>query len=362
MTSSAYFAALNRLEKLTPLRFAKLLAYFHNDAEQIWRANITEWMSAGLESDFVAEAFAKKATIDPDIELKKLEAHGVTLLAITDPRYPSLLREIYAPPPVLLVRGTFPLPVDEQAIAVVGTRVPTMYGRQVTTELTRSLASTGIPVVSGLATGVDAIAHETTVESGGRTIAVLGSGVDEIYPPQNKKLAERILSSGGAIISEYPLGTKPTPYNFPQRNRIIAGLVRGVLVTEGKEKSGSLITAELALEFGREVFAVPGSIFSANSIGPNRLISSGARMCTSAEVICDFLNIKNLPREISTSTIISGTAEEVTLLRALSHEPTHIDDIARSVGTSSANVNALLSLLEMRGRVKNLGGMQWVKV
>jgi DNA processing protein len=224
------------------------------------------------------------------------------------------------------------------------------------------LAQTGVSIVSGLAVGADAVAHQAALDCGGRTVAVLGNGIDFIYPPRNQKLGEDILKKGGAIISEFPAGTEPSAYNFPLRNRIIAGLSRGVVVGEGREKSGSLITAALANEFGRDVFAIPGSIFSENSIGPIRLIQSGAKPIICAADILESLEFGDLDSKIKVREVIADSPEEAKLLQILQKTPLHADEISRESGFTAGEASSLLSLLEMKGLAKNLGGMNWVRV
>lgn len=358
-----HFAALNSLEKITPLRFGRLLQFFENDAERIWKGSRHDWQRAGLEFKAVSEIFSEKEKIDPDEIFAKLQKVGAQVLPITSEKYPKLLREIFDPPPVLLVRGEFPTPADDFAIAVVGSRILTNYGRQATHEIARDLAVAGISIVSGLALGADATAHAAALEVGGRTVAVLGNGIEAIYPPRNKNLGEEILRKGGAIISEFPIGTPPNAYNFPLRNRIIAGLARGTVVTEGREKSGSLITASLANEFGREVFAVPGSIFSENSVGAIQLIQRGeAQPITSAADVLDTLELRDLPEKIKMREIIADSAEETVLLKILQKTARHADEISRESGMTASEASAILSLLEMKGLAKNLGGMNWVRV
>ena len=356
-----YFAALNSLEKLTPLRFAQLLKFFDNDAEKIWKASRQEWQEAGIDFKAVTEIFAEKSEIDPDTVFRKLQKFGVKVLPISAESYPKLLKEIYDPPPVLLVRGEFPLPVDDFAVAVVGSRVLTSYGRQATHEIARGLAVAGVSIISGLALGADAIAHAAVVELGGRTVAILGNGIDTIYPPRNQQLADDIISKGGAIISEFPIGTPPNNYNFPLRNRIIAGLSRGVVVSEGREKSGSLITAALANECGREVFAVPGSIFSENSAGTNYLIQQGARPITSAKDVLESLGFENLGEKAKVREVVADSEEEAKLLKVLKKIPLHSDEITRQSGLTASEASSILSLMEMKGLAKNLGGMNWIR-
>jgi DNA processing protein len=356
-----YFAALNVVEKITPLRFSRLLNFFNNDAEQIWKASRQQWQEAGIGFKAVTEIWSEKEQINPDEVYAKLQKLGVTALPISSSKYPRVLKEIYDPPPVLLVRGEFPLPADDFTIAVVGSRVLTPYGRQATSEITRGLAQSGATIVSGLALGADAIAHQTTLDCGGRTIAILGNGIDEIYPFRNRQLAEDILAKGGAIISEFPIGTEPLHYNFPLRNRIIAGLSRGVVVSEGKEKSGSLITASLANEFGREVFAIPGPIFSEYSAGPNRLIQQGAKPVLSANDVLENLGFDDMEQKIEVRQNVGDSAEENLVLKILTKIPLHTDEITRSAKLPASEAASILSLLEMKGLAKNLGGMQWVR-
>lgn len=356
-----YLVALNRIEKLTPLRFRKLLSYFAEDIERVWNSTASEWREAGIEASAVEEIWEIKNAINPEAELKKLQDFGGGVISITDARYPRLLKEIYDAPPVLLFRGEFPVAADDFAIAVVGTRVATQYGKQATAEITRGLAQVGIPIVSGLAAGLDSVAHQAAVDAGSRTIAVFGCGLDTIYPPTNRRLAEAILAKGGCWLSEYPLGMQPTAYTFPQRNRIIAGLSRGVLVAEGREKSGSLITASLANEFGREVFAIPGSIFSEVSAGPNRLIQDGAKPILSAADILEALHYGDLTQQVEMREVIADSPQEAQILSILTKNPTLADEVSRVSGFTANETASILSLLEMKGLAQNLGGMQWVR-
>lgn len=351
-----FFAALNRLTSLTPRRFAKLLKFFANDAEKIWHAEKSAWLAAGLEAKIVAKLWTQKAAIKPDFEFARLKKIGVQVVPITAEAYPLLLREIYDPPPVLLVRGKLQIP--HFALAIVGTRRPSAYGRQATLEITRELAGTGVTIVSGLAFGIDALAHATALQVGGHTLAVLGSGIGEIYPSRNQQLAENILQAGGALISEYPLETEIAAYNFPQRNRIIAGLARGVVVVEARARSGSLITAKLALEQGREVFAVPGSIFVETSVGTNNLIAEGARPITS-EILASF-KLEHLPAPVQNLEPL--TPREEAFLKILTQEPQMVDLIIQASLLPANQVATILSLLELKGWAKNLGGGLWVRV
>jgi len=283
------------------------------------------------------------------IEFKKI------LLA--DKNYPKLLKEIFDPPKELYIWGE--LKAEEKyPLAVVGTRKISNYGKQVAVSLTKNLAKAGLTIVSGLALGIDGLAHQAALDVKGRTIAVLGSSLDIIYPALHKKLAENIANSGGAVISEYPPGTGPTKFNFPARNRIVAGLSLGVLVIEAPEKSGALITARFALDQGREVFAVPGSVYNPNSIGCNKLIKMGAKPVTKAEDIFETFNLEfstELKKEIKPET-----PEEEILLKFLSHEPVHIDELIKLSKLSPSVANSTLTIMEIDGKVKNLGNNNYI--
>lgn len=281
-------------------------------------------------------------------------------LSTAEGTYPSRLKQIHKPP-LLYVRGAL-IDADEPCFAVVGTRAPTTYGRQIVGELVEPLARAGLTIVSGLALGIDALAHEAALNAGGRTIAVLGGGVDDgsIYPVTNRNLAFRIIKEGGAVISEFPPGAESFKSNFPQRNRIISGLSLGVLIIEAKEDSGSLITARAALDQNREVFAVPGDITRATSIGPNNLIKMGARPVTTASDILDALGLENLKESAAARAIHPDSKEEAALLPHLSREPVHIDELVRASGLPVASVGSALTLMEIKGKIRHLGGMNYV--
>jgi len=260
----------------------------------------------------------------------------------------------------MYIKGTLK-PEDEFAVGVVGTRKLTTYGQQVASQISRDLAQAGLTIVSGLAMGIDTLAHLAALEQKTRTIAVIGSSLDRfsIFPSQNRSLAEKI-AQNGALLSEYPVGSAALPHHFPARNRIVSGLSLGTLVVEAPEKSGALITANHALSQNREVFAIPGSIFSDNSAGPNNLIKMGAKLVSNAEDILEELNLKNLTQNIVARQIIAETPEEELILNFLSHEPQPVDKIVQETKMDTSIVNATLSLMEMKGKVKNLGGMQYV--
>lgn len=285
-----YFNAFNLIDNLGPISFKKLLAYF-NSLEEAWSANINQLRKASLENIVIENIKRQRGQINPGEQMARLEKEGVDLITILDENYPKLLKEIYAPPAVLYIRGN--LQPDDKCIGIVGTRRPSPYGQQTTPLITNDLVQAGLTIVSGLAKGIDTLTHQTALKFHGRTIAVLGSGLDKksIYPFVNQPLAEEI-SQNGAVISEFPIGTQPLAQNFPQRNRIISGLSLGVLVIEAPGKSGALITAKNALEQNRDVFAIPGSIMNKNSLGPNNLIKMGAKLVNQTNDILDELNYR----------------------------------------------------------------------
>ncbi|HRC63402.1 MAG TPA: DNA-processing protein DprA, partial [Dehalococcoidia bacterium] len=286
---------------------------------------------------------------------------GVDALAPDDPRYPSRLHEIADAPPLLYVKGSW-IPDDEWSVAVVGTRRATAYGRQAATEFARGLAANRVTVVSGLARGVDTVAHHTALESGGRTVAVLANGLDTVYPPENARLADQIAAQG-ALMTDYPLGTKPRADFFPRRNRIMSGVALGTLVVEGEPTSGAMITARLALEQNREVFAVPGSIFSTQSSGPLALLRDGATPVGRIEDILEALNLTMVGAQMDFGRALPpDDPNEVALMASLSREPRHVDEVVRQSGLPAATVAATLALLELKGLVRDMGGMQYVRL
>ena len=247
-------------------------------------------------------------------------------------------------------------------LAVVGTRRATAYGREAAAELARGLAVNGVTVVSGLARGIDTIAHRAALDAGGRTVAVLANGLDTVYPPENRGLAAEI-AERAALISDYPLGTKPRAEFFPRRNRIMSGVALGTLVIEGDVKSGAMITARLAGEQNREVFAVPGSIFSPQSRGPFELLRDGATPVGSVEHILEALNLTMIGAQMDFGRVAPpATPEEQALMFALTRDPRHVDEVVRNTGLAAAQVSATLALLELKGLVRDVGGMQYVRV
>jgi DNA processing protein len=312
----------------------------------------------------VAALEQQRGRIEPEAEVERLVRLHIGAVRTIDPAYPRLLQEIPLPPPVLYVRGTL-APADEWALAIVGTRRASPYGKQMTERLAGELARQAITVVSGLARGIDTAAHQAALAAGGRTIAVLGCGPDLVYPPENAKLAVRIVEQG-AVITEFPPGTQPEAGNFPARNRLISGLSLGVLVTEAPETSGALITTRFAAEQGRDIFAVPGNVTSRSSVGANRLIQDGAKMVLEVGDILSELNLHLAPQQLELLELreaLPENASEARLLALLdaSDEPGHIDDLCRASGLPVAEVSGTLVMLELKGLVRLVGPMTYVK-
>lgn len=351
-----YWVALNTSEKIGARTFAKLYKRFKK-LEKVWSASREELSSTGIDLGQVQAVEDVVAKIDPDIEMAKLSKLNIDVLILPDDNYPALLKEIPDPPGVLYVRGKIE-PADELAIAVVGSRRYTAYGERAVEKIVTPLTRQKITIISGLALGIDTLAHKAALAAGGRTIAVLGCGLDQIYPVTNIRLADQIIQGRGAIISEFPLGTPSYPSNFPIRNRIIAGLSLGTVVVEGAIESGSLITARAALDYNREVFAVPGSIFSEISEGPNRLIQMGAKCVLEAKDILTELNLTDNLAESEAREILADTAEEEILLKLLK-KPKLVDELIKESKLPPAFVNTTLIMLEMKGAIANLGGTRY---
>lgn len=352
-----YWVGFSRVPGIGPIRLRALLDHFGNVCEA-WGASAATLRAIGLDRRTIESFVAVRSKIDLVAELERVVQLGITLLTWDSPEYPSLLLNIPDPPPVLYVRGEL-LPRDEWALAVVGTRRATVYGREATRALVSGLAAGGVTIVSGLARGIDTHAHQLALDAGGRTIAVLGSGVDIIYPAQNRQLAQRIVESG-ALVSEYPLGTRPEGGNFPRRNRIISGLSLGVLVVEGSKRSGAMISADYAAEQGRDIFAIPGNILSPSSAGPNQLIQQGAKLVTTIGDVLEELNLMMVAEQSEAREIIPDNETEAMLLRHLSSNPTHVDELGRAAGLPVNEVASTLTLMELKGKVRQVGGMNYV--
>jgi len=339
------------------VRFQALLDFF-GDAQTAWEAPLDALLASGLNPKFAENLLDIRSQVSLDKVWEKLQARNIQVLTWDDEAYPRRLKEIDQPPPVLYVRGSI-IPDDEWAVAIVGTRKATSYGRQVTQEIADNLARNGITIVSGLARGIDAIAHKAALDAGGRTLAVLGNGVDLIYPPEHKRLGEDIIAHG-ALLSDYPLETNPDARNFPPRNRIISGIALAVVIVEAGTTSGALITAAFAADQGRDVFAVPGSILSPQSQGTNRLIQDGARPLLSSQDIMEALNLTMATEHRSARAVIPTDATEARLIQILGHEPMHVDEIRLQMQLPIEKVTATLALMELKGMVRQVGGMHYV--
>ena len=357
MEKQAYWVGFNLVRGIGSVRMKNILDYY-GSLEIAWDAPASGLTAAGLPARVVENFIQVRSSVNLEKVMEKITSQGVQVYTWDDDIYPKRLKEIAQPPPVLFAKGSINVE-DDWAVSVVGTRRITPYGRQVTSEIARFLAENGITVVSGLARGVDAIAHQTALQSGGRTIAVLGSGVDVVYPPEHRKLAEEI-SVQGAVISDYPMGTQPESTNFPPRNRIIAGLSLATIVVEAGETSGALITAKFAVDQGRDVFAVPGSILTPQSEGTNHLIEEGARPLLRMSEILEVLKLENIPEKQANRKSITATQDEKKLLQYLSQEPKYIDEICNLSGLPIQSVSATLTMMELKGLVMHVGGMNYV--
>ncbi len=370
--SSLSWLALTLTPGLAARLSARLLRQF-GSPDGVFRASLTELEACNLPAPVAQAIFKKEAFPRAEKELAAVRRlAGCRLINWTEPEYPQTLLQIYDPPVLLYVRGD-PQVLNCAAIGIVGTRRPTFYGAQMAERIGRDLAARGLVVVSGMARGIDALAHKGALTApGGRAIGVLGTGIDVVYPKENRKLFEQVLEHG-ALLSELPAGSHPAPENFPVRNRIVAGLPLGVVVVEGAQYSGSLITARLAMEFGREVYGVPGNVTQPVSFAPNQLIKQGAKLIQGAEDV-----IEELPtpvraalvqaeqpeageRNLLVAASLNGSERKIYELLS-SEEPKHIDDIVERSGLNSSEVLATLFDLEMKGIVRQLPGKQFSKI
>ena len=352
-----YWVGFSIIPGIGRIKLSRLESYF-GKLEDAWQAAQGDLRQAGLDNGTISAVVSWRPKIQLEAEMEKLERHNTKAFTWHDPGYPSRLKEIYDYPPIIYVKGSL-LPEDEWCLAVVGTRRSSVYGRQVTEEIVTDLTRSKITIVSGLARGIDSIAHRSALEAGGRTIAIFACGLDTIYPGENTELARRIIQQG-ALVSEYPLGTRPRPENFPRRNRIMSGLSLGVLVVEANETSGAIITAHMAAEQNREVFAVPGSILSPASRGTNHLIQEGAKLVRNYTDILEELNLTEAAHQIEMTGILPPSDTEALVLKHLSAEPTHIDEVSRSSGLPVSTVSSNLTIMELKGLVKQMGNMNYV--
>ncbi len=353
-----YWVGFDRVPFIGPVRIQRLLERF-DDLGAAWAASPGE-LATVLDERSVESLVRTRATLSLDGEMERIGRLGMEVVTLGEATYPRLLAEIPAPPPVLYFKGTL-LPEDGMAVAIVGTRRSTAYGREVAGRLATELAEAGVTIVSGLARGIDGVAHRAAVQAGGRTLAVLGSGVNVIYPAEHANLAEEI-AGHGAVVSDYAPDTKPDAVNFPPRNRIISGLSLGVVVVEAPNKSGALITCDFALDQGRDVFVVPGSVLSSASAGCNRLLREGARPVTCAADILEDLNLGQRREQTAVQQALPASEEERRLLALMTGEPQHIDELAVAANLPIAQGSVLLSMMELKGLVRNVGAQHYVRV
>ena len=382
MNDLKYWVAFHQVSGIGPATFTKLEARF-GDMETAWRSSISDLVAAGVPRKVAGDTERFRDENEPDEIMGEMDHLGITALHLRHPEYPSQLAEIPTAPSVIYVKGQM-LAADEPAIAVVGSRDATPYGLEMTRRISYDLARAGVTVVSGLARGIDTAAHRSALEAGGRTMAILGSGLDRVYPQRNIPMAEKIVENG-ALFTEYPPGVSALPQHFPRRNRVISGMCHGVLVVEAAFKSGAMLTVNWALEQDRDVFAVPGSALSEKSKGTNWLIQQGAKLTTTADDILEDLNIEarsvqspveqpndqssakksaefgenaldNLARE---NNVLSIERRVIDLLDK-SQEPIHVDDITRTLGEAAAAVSSVLVMLELRGTARQVGSMSFI--
>lgn len=354
--------ALSSIQGLGSVSIKNLLAKFGNP-DEIFKASASDISRVdGIRKDVAQNIANKKFDIDPDAELRRVEKHGSRVVTFHDPEYPVNLREIHDPPVLLYVKGkTIP---DMSYVAIVGSRNATHYGLKAAEDIAQGIARRGLGVASGMAAGIDAAAHWGCLAGKGFTLAVLGSGLDIIYPANNRKLYNKIIENG-AVISELPMGTSPSPPNFPRRNRIISGMSRGIVVVEATRKSGSLITASLALEQGRDVFAVPGSIKSFKSRGCHFLIKHGAMLVENTDDIMEGLGL-NFPGMEKSDTLLEKefspmSEPEKRVYEILGEYPLHIDEIKMKGNFKTGDLSGILTKMELKGIVKQLPGKMFVR-
>jgi DNA processing protein len=369
-----YWLALALTPGLGPTRIRKLIEHY-GTAERVFQVSLTELEASGMRAVSAQSIATGKSLELAQQECEKAAEARARIISLSDPEYPSRLKEIYDPPVILFVKGSVEV-LAQPGIAMVGTRHPTPYGSGMAERLSTDLAARGLVIISGLARGVDTASHRGAVAAKGKTVAVLGTGIDVIYPRENSRLAEQILALGGALITEFPVGTSPTPQNFPIRNRIISGMSAGVLVVEAAEYSGTRITSRCALEQNRDVYAVPGNVTNRNSWGPNTLIKQGAKLVATwedvweelpAEVQAALSSMRNESPEPETASLFPdevSSPHEKKILRLLkADESTHIDQLVELLEAemSSSEIFTALFELELNGKVRQLPGKNFVK-
>lgn len=355
-----YLNALNLISGVGPQKIRTLLAHFGN-GENIWKSELSDLKTGGIPEKLAEKIILSRRNINPEKEWEKIQRENVKAINFDSPSYPILLKEIPNPPYLLYTKGDLDFFNFSPSISIVGSRKYTAYGCQVATALSQDLSQSGLTIVSGMALGIDSFSHKGALAKKGKTVAVLGNSLEDknIYPRDNFLLSKEI-EREGALISEYPIGTPAGPFTFPARNRLVAGMSLGTLVIEAGEKSGALITAQMALEFNREVFSVPGPIFSLASLGTNQLIKNGARTVTSAKDVLEEFSLDGISKKISSTPKIPENKIEEILLKILSTDPIHIDNIVKLSKLKTADVSSSVSIMEIKGWAKNIGGQNYI--
>lgn len=353
MTESQYLTAVYAFNYFGPARVKLLLSYFKS-AENIWKSSEGKLIEIGLSEQKVSAFGDFRKSFDIEKYFRRLQSLQIAVVTILDKDYPRNLKGLEAAPSVLYYKGNLDS-LETNSVAIVGSRKMTSYGKEVTEKFSGELSNFGVTIISGLARGVDSFAHRACLAVGGRTVAVLGNGLDSIYPPENTKLAGEIVKAKGALISEYPLGYPALPVNFAARNRIVSGLASAVIVIEGAEKSGTLLTAAHAAEQGKTVFAVPGQITSPLSAAPLYLLKNGARLATETKDILDELDMQVKVDKEKIKKVVPDSPAEAKLLEILEAEPFHLDELVRISGGKTSEISARLTIMEMKGMVKSLG-------
>jgi DNA processing protein len=371
---ATYWLALSLTPGLGPTRIRKLIEHY-GTPERVFQASLTELEATGMRAVSAQSIATGKSLELAQQECEKAVEAGAKIISLSDPEYPPRLQEIYDPPVILFVKGSVETLV-QPGIAMVGTRHPTPYGTGMAERLSIELAARGLVIISGLARGIDTASHRGAISAKGKTVAVLGTGIDVMYPKENTRLAEQIVALGGALISEFPVGTHPAPQNFPIRNRIISGMSVGVLVVEAAEYSGTRITSRCALEQNRDVYAVPGNVTNKNSWGPNTLIKQGAKLVATwedvweelpAEIQATLSSRQNESAEPETASLfpdeVSSPHEKKILRLIKPDESTHIDQLVELLENemSSSEIFAALFELELNGKIRQLPGKNFVK-
>ena len=359
MDPKAYWLGFNKIRGIGSVRLNQLLNFF-GTLEVAWNAPYSALRQAGLGEKVTNSFLQARSGINLENEMEKVSRLGIQVVTLMDEDYPRRLKEVDQPPPVLFINGKLEKQ-DDWAVAIVGTRQNTAYGRQLTEELSTFLALNQVTVISGLARGIDVIAHETAIKAGGRSIAVLGCGVDQIYPPEHKLIAQK-MTGQGALISEYALGTPPDGLNFPPRNRIICGLSLATVVVEAGECSGALITSTFAVNQGREVFAVPGNYYAPKSKGTNRLIRDGARPLLDFNDILETLHLEHVQDFQSAQQNLPMDPVQNAIFEILSNEAMYIDEILAQSGLPVDKISSALTIMELKGLVRQTGPMTFFAV